>query len=369
MGRGIVLALRKAADMQIVAVADSDAAALERVKPFLPTDTLITTDSMKVLSKKPQVLVEATPSILGAALLVEKALREKTHVVLMNSEVDQIFGRLLAKRAQSNGVVLTSDAGDQPGVLMRMIHDVRQMGFKVVMAVNNKGFLDRYATPESVREEAAKRRLSLKQCTAYTDGTKLAIEMALVANAAELTLLKTGMIGPAVNTLTEAFQAFDLEKARNLGGVVDYVLGATPGGSVYAIGYSNDEEDWFYMDYYKMGEGPYYQFIRPYHICHYETPLTIRRIVETAKPILVQRRRILEVGCRAKTDLTQGIRLEGIGGHHMYGLLEAPGNLPIGLAEGTVLQRDKKKDGVISWGDVRFPDDDIRLDLWQEQGD
>jgi predicted homoserine dehydrogenase-like protein len=369
MGRGIIHVLRKSADIQVVAVADSDPAALERVKPFLPTDTLVTTDSVKVLTKKPQVLVEATPTILEAALLVEEALREKTHVVLMNSEVDQTFGRLLAKRAQSNGVILTSDAGDQHGVLMRMIDEVREMGFKVVMAVNNKGFLDRYATPESVKEEAAKRRLSLRQCTAYTDGTKLAIEMALVANGAELNLLRIGMIGPAVSTLNEAFVTFDLEEARNLGGVVDYVLGAEPGGSVFVIAYSNDEDDRFYMEYYKMGEGPYYQFIRPYHVCHYETLLAIRRIVETGKPILAQRRRTLEVGCYAKVDLKQGTRLEGIGGHHLYGFLETPGNLPIGLAEGTMLRRDKKKDESVGWDDVRFQDNDIRLNLWQEQGD
>jgi predicted homoserine dehydrogenase-like protein len=369
MGRGIIHVLRKTADIQVVAVADSDPAALERVKPFLPIDTLITTDSVNVLAKKPEVLVEATPSILDAALLVEKALGEKTHVVLMNSEVDQTFGRLLAKRAQSNGVILTSDAGDQHGVLMRMIDEVRQIGFEIVMAVNNKGFLDRYATPESLKEEAAKRRLSLNQCTAYTDGTKLAIEMALVANAAELNLLRIGMVGPALNSLTEAFDAFDLEVARKRGGVVDYVLGAKPGGSVFIIAYSNDEDDRFYMDYYKMGEGPYYQFIRPYHICHYETLFTIRRIVETGKPVLVQRRRTLEVGCRAKVDLRKGTRLEGIGGHHLYGFLETPINLPIGLAEGTVLRRDKKKDENIGWDDVRFQDDDIRLDLWQEQGD
>ena len=70
--------------------------------------------------------------------------------------------------------------------------------------------------------------------------------------------------------------------------------------------------------------------------------------METGKPILVQKRRVLEVGCRAKADLKRGTRLEGIGGHHLYGLLEAPGNLPIGLAEGTVLRRDKKKDEIIA---------------------
>ena len=235
------------------------------------------------------------------------------------------------------------------------------------MAGNNKGFLDPYANPESIKEEAEKRRLSTKQCTAFTDGTKLAMEMALVANILNLDILQEGMTGPRIKNVQDALKVFDLDKARELGGVVDYILGAEPGGSVFVIGYSDDQEDRFYMNYYKMGEGPYYVFIRPYHLCHFETPIAIRRIMSYQEPILVQKKRVLEVGCRAKTDLTAGIRLEGIGGHHIYGLLEKPYSLPIGLVEGTTLKRSKKKDEVIRWDDVEFKVDDLRLNLWKEQ--
>jgi len=367
MGRGIVSLLRKIRDMEVVAIADVDLNALERTKPYLPRDALVTTNATDVLTKKPNVLVEATPTVFEAAFLVRRALEQKTHVILMNSEVDQTFGRLLAKDARANGVILSSDAGDQHGVLVRMINEVRQMGFEIVMAGNNKGFLDRYANPESIWEEAAKRRLSLRQCAAYTDGTKLAVEMALVANAEGLDLLKTGMMGPKVGDVKDALKAFDLAQARRLGGVVDYVLGAQPGGSVFVIGYSADQEDRFYMNYYKMGEGPYYLFVRPYHLCHFETPLAIRRIVEYAEPVLAQRRRVLEVGCRAKINLQLGTKLEGIGGHHLYGILEKPGNLPIGMAEDTILTKSKEKDEIVTWDDVKFPSDDSRLALWEEQ--
>jgi len=367
MGRGIVQVIRKSEDMEIVAVADIDPNALERTKPFLSKDALVTTNAIEVLTKKPDVLVEATPTILEAALLVRRALKQKTHVVLMNGEVDQIFGRLLAKEAEDNGVILTSDAGDQHGVLVRMINDICSMGFKIVIAGNNKGFLDKYANPESIREEAGKRRLSLTQCTSYTDGTKLAIEMALVANALDLDILQNGMTGPKVDHVNEALKAFDLKRARELGGVVDYVLGAQPGGSVFVIAYSDDPEDLFYMDYYKMGKGPYYLFMKPYHLCHYETPLAIRNIMKFHQSILVQKKRVLEVGCRAKINLHAGTRLEGIGGHHLYGVLERPKNLPIGIAEGAVLIESKKKDEAIGWNDVKFPKDDLRLALWKEQ--
>jgi len=369
MGRGIVEVLRRADDMELVGVADVDSNALRGTRPYAPKDTVFTTDSFELLKQKPDVLVEATGAICPAAFLVIRALEEKVNVVLMNSEVDQTFGRLLARKAEANGVILTSDAGDQHGVLIRIIEEVQGMGFEVVMAGNNKGFLDRHANPESVREEAAKRRLSLRQCTAYTDGTKLAIEMAILANAVGLSILQTGMIGPRVQHVEDALRVFDLTRARRLGGVVDYVLGAKPGGSVFVVGCSDDQEERFYMDYYKMGKGPYYLFMRPYHLCHFETPLAIRRIMRCHKPVLVQNRRVLEVGCRAKIRLEAGTSLEGIGGRHLYGVLGKAGRLPIGLAEGTILLSPKEKDVEITWEDVRFPDGDPCLALWREQSD
>ncbi len=366
-GLGIVHVLLRARQVEIVAVADIDKNALEKVASLVPNNCLVTLDSMGVFSKAPDVLVEATPTITEAAALVRQAIQNKTHVILTNSEVDHMFGRLLAKEAESNNVILTSDAGDQPGVLIRTMNDVSQMGFEIVMAGNVKGFLDRYATPESITREATERQLSLKQCAAYTDGTKLAIEMALVSNARGLDILQTGMMGPRTKRVEEALEAYDLKRSRNLGGVVDFVLGAEPGGSVFVIGYSEDPVDRFYMDYYKMGKGPYYLFMRPYHLCHFETPMTIESITKYHEPVLVQQHRVLEVGCRAKIDLQAGTKLEGIGGRHLYGLIEHPNNLPIGMAENTMLVKPKKRDEAITWDDVEFPQNDPRLDLWNAQ--
>jgi predicted homoserine dehydrogenase-like protein len=366
-GLGIAQVLRKTGQVEIVAVADIDKRALEKATRFVPDNCLVTQDPMEIFSKSPDVLVEATPTITEAALLVRQAIRNKTHVILTNSEVDQMFGRLLAKEAESNHVTLTSDAGDQPGVMIRTMKDVSRMGFEIVMAGNVKGFLDRYATPESIIREAEIRRLSLKQCTAYTDGTKLAIEMALVANAKGLDILQTGMTGPRIKHVQDVMKTFDLTRARKLGGVVDYVLGAEPGGSVFVIGYSEDSEDRFYMNYYKMGAGPYYLFTRPYHLCHYETPFAIESVMKYHEPVLVQKHRILEVGCRAKMDLQSNTKLEGIGGHHLYGVLEHTNALPIGMAENTVLLKPKKRDEPVSWDDVEFPPNDPRLELWNAQ--
>jgi len=367
MGRGIVKVIQRNGDMDVVAIADRNQSKMDRVASFLSKDCLLTTKPINILSENPDVLVEATGDILEAAFVIKSALERKINVVTINAEVDQVFGRLFAKIAENNRVIYTSDAGDQHGALARMIEEINSMSFKTILAGNNKGFMYKYANPESIKEEAAKRRLSVKQCTSFTDGTKLAVEMALVANAYDLDILQTGMIGPRVENVDEVFNVYDLEKARELGGVVEYVLGAKPGGSVFVIGYSDDPEDSFYMNYYKRGEGPYYLFLKPYHLCHFETPLAVRRIMKCKEAILVQQKRSVEVGAHAKIDLKRGTKLDGIGGYHVYGLIEKPGNLPIGLAEGTVLNKGKKKDEPIEWEDVEFPKDDLRLELWEEQ--
>jgi predicted homoserine dehydrogenase-like protein len=369
MGRGVVSVIKKHRDMEVSAIADINPKALESTRPFLTEGTLITTEPVEVLDTNPDILVDATPTIVEAAILSRQALRRKINVVLMNGEVDQVYGRLLAKEAKANGVIITSDAGDQHGVLARQIDEINSMGLEIVMAANNKGFLYEYATPESIVEEAAKRKLTVHQCTAYTDGTKLAIEMAIIANAKNLGLLQTGMVGPKAGTVQDSFKLFDFDQARELGGVVDYVLGARPGGSVFTIGYSDDPDDRFYMNYYKMGEGPYYLFLRPYHLCHFETPWAIQRIMYHKKSVLVQKKRVLEVGTRAKRDLEKGSVLDGIGGFNTYGILEKPDSLPIGLSENVVLTKRKKKDAPIGWDDVEFVTDDPRLKLWEEQQD
>jgi len=367
MGKGIVSVIKKQKDMEVCAIADIDPKAIERTRPFLPEGAIIASEPIGVLDTNPDILVDATPAVLEGALLIKQALRKKVHVVLMNGEVDQVFGMLLAKEAKANGVVITSDSGDQHGVLKRQIDEVKSMGFELVMAGNNKGFLNRYGNPVSLVHEAAKRRLTVEQCTAFTDGTKLAIEMAIIANSENLGLYQTGMMGPRTETNDDALKIFDLDQARELGGVVDYVLGARPGGSVFTIGYCDNPEDRFMMNYYKMGEGPYYLFTRPYHLCHYETPWTIRKVMKYKEPILVQNQRVLEVGTRAKIDLEKGTVLDGIGGFHLYGMLESPSSLPIGLSEGVVLTKNKKKDEPIEWDDVEFVKDDSLLDLWEEQ--
>ena len=121
----------------------------------------------------------------------------------MNSEIDLIFGPSFSRVAKKNGVIYTSCDGDQYGVLKHVIVEIQSWGFELVMAGNIKGFLDRYANPTTIIPEADKRNLDYKMCTAYTDGTKLNIEMALIANAFNLQTTVPGMHDPKLNKFTK----------------------------------------------------------------------------------------------------------------------------------------------------------------------
>lgn len=317
------------------------------------------------------VLVECTNSIGPAAEYCLAAFEEKTHVVLMNAEVDLALGPLLNHRAQQAGVTVTSDAGDQHGVLAALIAEADLMGLEVVQAGNMKGFLDRSATPESIKPEADKRRLSPKQCCAYTDGTKLHIEMAVLANAKGYLPPEGGMTGPIAKDVQEALQLFDFS---NYGETprIDYLLGAEPGGGVYLVVRLKKDlppEQAFYLNYYKLGDGPEYLLYRPYHLCHLETPKAI--FAATAgQPLLNQTSQTCEVYAYAKTDLKAGQTIEhAIGSAECYGLVEPlqSGRVPISLLETrTSLKKPLSQGQALTLEHLDLPA--CRLtDLWHEQ--
>lgn len=343
-----------------------------------PGECLVAEDSIAVLedvSVEFDVLVEASNSIGPAARYCLAAIERARHVVLMNAEVDLALGPRLQTEAARTGVVVTSDGGDQHGVLKRMIDDISLWGFRIVQAGNIKGFLDRYATADGLADEAAKRYLDPVQCCAYTDGTKLNIEMALIANGLGLLPSRPGMEGPACDDVHEVMHLFDFD-AYGAQGRVDYILGAEPSGGVYVVGHCEDALQMRYLDYYKLGAGPYYLFYRPYHLCHLETPRVIAECALDGKALLrPDHGRVTEVYAYAKYPVTAGTRVEhGIGGDQFYGLIaerDDGGGVPIALLEpedgnGAVVTRDMGKDEPLGWGDVELPETYL-LRAWRDQ--
>jgi len=283
------------------------------------------------------VVVEVTGAVEYGARVALYAIEGGKHIVMMNAETDATVGCALKHRADEAGVVYTNSDGDQPGVLKRLCEYVAGMGLELVAAVNCKGFMDVQATPETIRPWAEKQNTSLVMTTAFTDGTKMNIENAVLANATGLLPDVRGMHGVAT-TCEHALR--DCLATFRRSGVVDYTLGGDFGGGVFVIG-RGDHPTMVrpYMQYLKMGAGPYYLFFRPYHLCHFETPLTIAEAVLDHEPTIAPLGRPrVEVVTMAKDDLRPGDVLDGIGGYTCYGeiddLANAAGLLPMGLAHG-----------------------------------
>lgn len=397
MGLGIAWQLGRTPGMRLVSITDIDPAAARAAAeaygaPWAfvgpgdllppPPTVLLTADPFFLLEERPElgidVVVEATNTIGFAARVGLAAIARGAHLVLMNAEVDLALGPLLQREAEARGVVVTSDAGDQHGVLMRMIEEIRLWAFEIVMAGNIKGFLDRYATAEGLREEARLRHLNPIQCCAYTDGTKLGIEMALVANATGLVPWVPGMEGPRAADVREVFGCFDFRRYGRQG-VVDYLLGAEPGGGVFVVGRCEDPLQQRYLRYYKLGEGPYYLFYRPYHLCHLETPRAIARAALDGRAILrPEQGRVADVYAYAKRDIAAGEAVpHGIGGDQFYGLIEccaaaeAEGKVPIALldhegGEPARVRRALKRDTALHLDDVILPEGPL-VELFQRQ--
>lgn len=383
MGLGIAWQIARTPGMQLSFIADISKEAAEKAQKAYGSPVPIFTHVDQVLedaSVPLDVLVEASNTIGPAARYCLKAIARKAHVVLMNAEVDLILGPYLQEQAAKQGVVVTSDAGDQHGVLMRMIDEIEMWGFDIVQAGNIKGFLDRYATSATKAEIAKQLNLSLVQCVAYTDGTKLNLEMALIANAANLQPFVPGMQGPAAKNVVEALDLFDFDAYQGIGRV-DYLLGSEPGGGVYVIGKCDDPIQAGYLKYYKVNNrGPYYLFYRPYHLCHLETPRAVALAALWNKAVLTPRYGLLtDVYAYAKQPLAQGTEIHhSIGGDELYGLIKTAEeadrhhDMPIGVLESEPglpsprLLRSVAIDEPLTWSDFELADTYL-LNLYRKQ--
>ncbi len=384
MGLGIAYQIGKTPGMRLSFVADFDIKAAEKAQQVYGKATHVTTDGMAALRNekiKCDVFVEATNSIIGAYDYCIAAMERKAHCVLMNAEVDLILGPLLQDAAKKAGVICTSDGGDQHGVLARMMEEIEMWGFDIVQAGNMKGFLERHRDMAGTVEVAKALNLSVIQCLAYTDGSKLNIEMAIIGNEYGLTPFVPGMEGPKANKVQDVVNLFDFDKYKGQGRL-DYVLGAKEhGGGVYVVARCDDEFQKDYLNYYKVtNKHPYYVFLRPYHLCHLETPRAAALAAMYGKGVCTQRMgRINDCYAYAKKDLSAGTVVQhAIGSDEVYGLIDeakiadAANHVPQGVldVEGSperpVLKRAVAKDQPITWDDVTIPDTRM-AQLWEKQ--
>ncbi|WP_207956257.1 NAD(P)H-dependent oxidoreductase [Rubrobacter marinus] len=382
MGRGFVAQVAGIPGMEVVVAADMDpkrAMSAFRETGRDPIEGLsgtperpAATDDALGLVRSPtvDVVVEATGVTEIGARVAYEAIQEGKHMVMLNAETDVTVGAVLGRMAESAGVVYTGSAGDEPGAIMELYDFARSLGFEVVVAGKGKNNpLDVSATPESLAEEAGRKKMNPKMLASFVDGTKTMVEMASVANAVGFSVDVPNMHGPAETVPKKLGEVFSLEEEGGIlsgYGTVDYVRGVAPG--VFVIVRSGEGAVRETMQYLGMGEGPNHVLYRPYHLTSLETPISVARAAIYGEPTIVSRPvPSAEVVAVAKRDLVPGEKLGGIGSADYYGgvynVAEAEEMLPLGLAAGARVTRPIQKGSVVPRSGVEMAGDSFVVDL------
>jgi predicted homoserine dehydrogenase-like protein len=337
---------------------------------------IITQDiELLIKSDSVDIIVDMTGSIEFSAKLTVDAIENKKDVLSFNAELDATLGPILKHKADKSGVKYSVSEGDQPGVTINLYRFVKSMGFEPLLCGNVKGMLDRYRNPSTQENFAKHWGMSPTMATNFADGTKVSFEQACIGNATGMGVAQRGMIGHEskdhVDNLTHLF---DVSELKEMGGIVEYVVGAKPGPGVFVYATTDDPLSVKYLEYNKLGKGPLYSFYIPYHLLFFEIPMSIARIVDFRDDIIVPLGGpVVEVISAAKENLKKGDLLDQIGGYKAYGICENADIarkdqlLPMGLAEGCSVLKDIPKDQEITLDDIAFPSNSLSVKLWKEQ--
>ncbi len=311
-------------------ISDEDIAVaktLEEANRFMEQGKYVATENSDLISQAN--LVEVAIDVTGVPEVGVKiaidAMNNKKHVVMMDVETDVVIGSYLKKLGDRNGVIYTGSAGDEPGAVMELYSFARAMGMEVkVMGKGKNNKLDYDCNPDTVLEEATRRKMSPRMLTSFKDGTKTMVEMTAMSNATGLIPDVIGGHGPSASPkdrCAELNEIFKLKKdggILNQHGVVEYVNGIAPG--VFVTVTTQNEEIAYQMGYHSMGPGPLWTLYRPYHLCNLETPLTVAKIVIDGEPTIIPLDGpVSECIAVAKRDLKAGETIDGIGGYTTYG--------------------------------------------------
>jgi predicted homoserine dehydrogenase-like protein len=325
-------------------------------------------------------VIDVTGSVEFGARIALDAFRNGKSVVEMNAEVDATIGPILQIYAQRAGVILSCCDGDEPGLQMDLVRWVKGLGLTPRAVVNVKGLQDPYRNPTTQRQWAETWGQNTAMVTSFADGTKISCEQAIVANATGFGVLQRGMSRGIKydGSLADTQKLYDVDQLRELGGIVDYIVGAGPfvmnGVKAFVLAEHTDPKQRHYLKLYKMGDGPLYALFTPYHLVHFETPNSIARVVlfkdNLAPPLSGP---VVEICAVAKRDLKPGEVLDDYGMYMTYGEavnaaeMSQMRYLPEGLVEGCVVKRPIPKDQVITYHDVELPLGRIADQLRAEQ--
>jgi predicted homoserine dehydrogenase-like protein len=209
----------------------------------------------------------------------------------------------------------------------------------------------------------------------FVDGSKTMVEMCAVANATGLVPDTRGMHGIKCNIkdLQHVFVPKTDGGVLCRRGCVDFAIGDVNPGVFVIVTTGNKrlQEGLVQRD---MGEGPYYNLFRPFHLCSCEVPLTVARAVfygeSSGHPM---DRPVADCFPIAKRNLRRGEVLDAIGETCYRGSIDlavtarAEHLLPLGLARGMTLMHDVPRDTALTWDMVDPGKDSKLLSLRRQQ--
>lgn len=362
--------------------------------------TYLTTDAAELFaSPEISIILEVTGNPVAGTLHALRAIESGKHIVMVNVEADAFVGPMLAQKAEEAGVIYSLAYGDQPALICEMVDWARAIGLKVVSAGKGTKYLPEYAssTPETVwqhygftDEQLASGDFNPKMFNSFLDGTKSAIEMAAVANAAGLDVPEHGLEFPPVSALDLAQQMRPKEVGGLLdhSGMVEVVSSLHRDGSEVPVDLRwgvyitfeapNPYSAACFAEYGLQIDdtGRFGALYRPYHLIGLELGISVASIATRGEPTGRPRDFVGDVVARAKRDLQVGEELDGEGGFTVVGeVLPARaslsgGALPLGLAGGgAVLRRAVAAGEVIGWDDVDLAGENEAIALRREMED
>jgi len=337
------------------------------------------------------VVVEATGDPAAGIKHALLCAEQGKHLVMVNVEAEVLAGPWLAMQARQAGVVYSMAYGDQPALAMEMVDWARSCGFAVVAAGKGTKYLPAYhqSTPDTVwshygltAEQAAAAGMRSQMFNSFLDGTKSSIEMAAIANAADLQAPTRGLSFPACGAedLARVLRPRDQGGQLEFSGQVEVVSSLERDGQpvardlrwgVYCVFEAPNDYSAACFSQYGMNtdeSGRYSAMFKPFHLIGLELNISIfsaaLRGQPTGAPICFN----ADVVAVAKRDIKVGEILDGEGGYTVWGRLMpaiasvAAKALPIGLASNIALTRPVKQDQVITMGDINA---DTRSQAWQ----
>lgn len=322
------------------------------------------TRDVAALIDRCDLVVECSGDPIHAAEVITACVDAKRPVVTMNAEFHVTAGSEFVR----NGAVVTEAEGDQPGSQAALAEEIRGLGFRPLVFGSMKGFLDPNPTPEDMATWAHRQGISITMTTAFTDGTKLQIEQALVCNGLGATLAHSGMVGMEEDDLAVAGTRLGT-LARDLNTpIAEYVLSPRLTHGVFVVA-EHDESQQAVLRYLKLGDGPFYVITRNAIFAHLEIMKTVRRVVDTGRGLLDNSRTPrVGVAAVAKRRLQPGDRIDrGIGSFDVRGeavvIADFPDHAPIGLVANATVSRTIEPGETLSLSDLEVPDS-VALHAW-----